>query len=82
MQGIINWQKLIDVSGDDYTDEQGFFFRCTGAGNIKYTLKENADAEAVTGAFDATPDFKSPMYAKKIFANGTTATGIYVGKSL
>lgn len=82
MLGIINWQKLISLTSTDYVDEQGFFFRCTGAGNIKYTLVNNADAEAVTEAFDASNKFDAPLFAKKIFKSGTTATGIYVGKSL
>lgn len=82
MQGIITWQKLIDVSTADHEDAQGFFFRCTGAGNIKYTLFENADTEAVTGAFDASPKFADPLFAKKIFSADTTATGIYIGKSM
>lgn len=80
MEGIIRWQQSIDVSADDKTDEQGFFFRCTTAGNIKYCAIGNADADAITEAFDASTKFEE-IFTRKIFASGTTATGIIIGKS-
>ncbi len=81
MEGIIRWQQAVDVSAVDHTDEQGFFFRCTTAGNIKYCALNNADAEAVTDTFEASPKFDNVLFARKIFASGTTATGIVIGKS-
>lgn len=82
MQGIINFQQSIDVSSLDYEDNQGFFFRCTTAGNIKYVAMNNADAQALTEAFDASVKFDNPILARKIFSSGTTASGIIIGKSL
>lgn len=83
MEGIIRHQSLIDLTTVDYVDEHGFFFRCQGAGNIKYCAVANKlDTEAVTDTFDASPKFDNVLLARKIFRTGTTATGIYVGKSI
>jgi hypothetical protein len=75
-------EKSIDVSSNNYTDESGFFFHATGAGNIKYCALNDADANAVTKAFAASETFNNPIKARKIFASGTTATGLYVGKAI
>jgi len=78
---IVN-DKAISLASIDYTDESGFFFHCTGDGNIKYCAMDNTDAEAVTKAFTASETFNNPIFARKIFKIGTTATGIYVGKAI
>lgn len=86
MQGIITWEKAIDVSAVDYTDPdafpQGFYFRCGVAGNVKYVPLGNTDAQALTQAFDASTTYNNPILVKKIFAVGTTATDIVIGKAL
>lgn len=79
MNGIIIWQKTLTLA-DDYVDEQGFFFRASVAGNIKYCAKDNADAEALTEAFDASVKFDNPVFCRKVFKTGTTAT-VVIGKS-
>lgn len=81
-QGNIISQKLINVSLVDYVDENGFFFRCQGAGNIKHCALNDADNLAVIDAFDASPKFDNPEVCRKIFHTGTTATLIYIGQGV
>ena len=33
-------ERLVDVSAENFTDENGFFIRCGGAGNISYVPME------------------------------------------
>lgn len=75
-------QKSIDVSAADYTDESGFFFHTTAGGNVKYCCIGDADAAAVTKTYTAQETFVLPDKVRKIFASGTTATGLYVGKAI
>lgn len=86
MQGIITWEKAIDVSAVDYVDPdaapRGFYFRCGGAGDVKYIPLNNQDSESLTQAFDASKTYNNPILVRKIFAVGTTATNIVVGKIL
>ncbi len=82
MQGIITREVLISLASVDYEDEQGFFFRCTGDGNINYVPKDNADSENIIGEFTADPTFNNKQFCRKILKASTTATGIYVGKTL
>jgi hypothetical protein len=77
--GNIISQKLIDVSVQDFEDNNGFFFRCQTAGNIKHCALNDADDLAVIDAFDASPKFDNPEICRKIFKTGTTAELIYVG---
>lgn len=77
--GNIISQKLIDVSSVDFTDENGFFFRCQTAGNIKHCALNDTDNLAVIDTFDASPKFDNPEVCRKIFKTGTTAALIYVG---
>jgi len=76
--GNITREVLIDVSLQDFTDNNGFFIR-SGAGNIKYCPLGNNDAEAITKTVDASAIFNDPVICRKVFSSGTTATGIYVG---
>ena len=69
----------IDLSNQDYSDPSGFFFRATGAGNIRYIPLNNDDGAVVTKAVDASTIFVDPEIARKIFKTGTTATGLFVG---
>jgi hypothetical protein len=80
MIGIIESEKLISLESADYEDSQGFFFRCTGAGNINYLPIGNS--ESIVGAFTADPTFNNKQLCRKILKDSTTATGIYVGKSM
>jgi hypothetical protein len=69
----------VDVSAEDFVDENGFFIR-SGAGNIKYCPYHNkSDAEAITKTVEAQVYFNDPEICRKIFSVGTTATDIYVG---
>jgi hypothetical protein len=63
----------------DYINEQGFFFHTTGGGIIKYVPIGNADDEIITITFEASDHHNVPDLTKRIIADGTTATGIYVG---
>ena len=72
-------ETLLDVSAADYEDGSGFFFHATGAGDIKYLALN--DTEAVTKTFEASALYNNPVLAKKIYSSGTTATGIYAGKT-
>jgi|GEM_PF-1604930 len=69
----------IDLSNQDYTEENGFFFRVTGDGNIRYCPIGNEDGAAITKAVTASTIFVDPEICRKIFKTGTTATGIFVG---
>lgn len=72
-------KELIDVSENDYTNENGFYFHTTGGGDVEYCLLNDADADAVTITFSAQETFVMPELCRKIFSSGTTATGIYIG---
>jgi len=76
---MITHVASINVSVADYTNENGFFFHATGAGNVKFCALNDADAAAVTITFSAQETFQVPILCRKIFASGTTATGIYIG---
>jgi hypothetical protein len=83
MTGIIVREELISLASVDFTAESGsagFYFRCTGAGNINYVPIGNADSESIIGAFDASAIFNNPVLCRKILKTSTTATGIYIGK--
>lgn len=73
--------KSIDalLAVGDYEGDGAFFFRATGAGNIKYLPANNPDDEPITKAVEASSIFNDPEYCRKIFKIGTTATGIHVG---
>jgi len=71
--------KAVDLSTEDFEPGGGFFFRATVGGTIKYCPKNNTDAEAITKTIEASATFNDPEYCRKIFKEGTTATGIYAG---
>lgn len=77
----IIWEQAVDVSEDDYTDAGGFFVRAETAGNLKYLpVGMTDDASAITKAIDASVYFIDPVQIGKIYASGTTAENIYIGK--
>ena len=80
----ITFEKCIATGalGADYTDAQGFFFRATTAGNIKFEPVDNPDGDFLTIAVEAKNNFEDCRIAKKIYASGTTAQGIYIGKGI
>jgi hypothetical protein len=80
----ITFEKLIAATtlSTDYTDKQGFFFRATTGGNIKYDPVANDDGDYITKAVEGNALFTDPVRAKKIYATGTTAQGIYIGKGV
>jgi hypothetical protein len=71
-----------DTLVDDYVDKQGFFFRATTGGTIKYDPVSNDDGDYVTKTIDSSEYFNDCVMAKKIYASGTTAAGIYIGKGI
>jgi hypothetical protein len=81
-QSNITVERTISLASTDFFDKQGFFFRATGAGNIKYDPLDNDDGDFVTKAVDASQYFNDCVMAKKIYKVGTTATGIYIGKGI
>ena len=83
----ITFEKLITTDSPatlsaDYVDKQGFFFRAVTAGNIKYDPLQNDDGDYVIKAIEAKNNFEDPVRAKKIYASGTTAANIYIGKGV
>ena len=74
----VHREVLIDLSSVDFEDINGFYIR-SGAGNIKYCAVGNEDSEAVTKTVAAQVYFVDPVLCRKVFAIGTTATGIYAG---
>jgi hypothetical protein len=83
----ITFERLITTGSPstlavDYVDKQGFFFRAAGAGNIKYDPVGNDDGASITKTVTASATFNDPVIAKKIYAVGTTATLIYIGKGI
>lgn len=80
---VITHQLLIDVSKEDYVNENGFYFHCKTAGDVKYCAYDDKDDEqAQTKTYEAQPTFKDaePVFCRKIFSSGTTASGIIVGR--
>ena len=69
----------VDVSVNDFTDENGFFIRCDTDGDIRYCPIGNLDSEAITKAISASATFNDPEICRKIFAAGTDASEIYIG---
>lgn len=83
MESVFNIvsEKLIDVSTTNYESTEGFFFHTTVGGAIKYVPVGNKDSGdgIITKTFVASDTYNIPIEVKKIYADGTTATGIYVG---
>ncbi len=73
----------VDLSGGDFTDENGFFLRAGTSGLIKYCPMGNSDSEYIIKQFDASSIFIDPELCRKVFAfvtsPGTTAADIYAG---
>lgn len=83
MESVFNIisEKLIDVSSVDYESNEGFFFHTIDGGAIKYVPVGNIDSGTgiITKTFLPSDTFNIPIEVKKIYADGTTATNIYVG---
>ena len=78
-QGNITRVVAVSLASVDYEDDNGFFMRAGGAGNIKYCPIGNTDAEAITKAVVASAIFEDPEVVRKIFKADTTATLIFAG---
>ena len=66
--GNILYVKLIDVSINDFTDENGFFLRSGTDAIVKYCpLNNKTDAEAITKTITASPYFIDPVICRKVF---------------
>ena len=77
----IIYEKLIDLSTGDFTDENGFFVRADSDGIIKYCpLNCKTDAESITKTVTGTPYFIDPVICRKVFRLVTTPdTALYAG---
>jgi len=78
-KGNIVEEALIDVSAENYTNEDGFFIRSNVGGVIKYIPINNLDTEVITKTIDASAIFNDPVVCRKVISAGTVATEIYVG---
>jgi len=64
----IIYEKLIDLSTGDFTDENGFFLRSGTDAIVKYCpLNNKTDAEAITKTITASPYFVDPVLMRKVF---------------
>lgn len=71
--GNITYEKKIDLSTGDFTDENGFFVRSAVDAVIKYCPVGNkTDAEAITKTITASPYFIDPVRVRKVFRLVTT----------
>jgi hypothetical protein len=77
--GNVHRSKPVNVSLLDFEDINGFFIRSNGAGVIKYCPLGNGVDEYIEKTVEAQVYFVDPEVCWKIFASGTTATGVYVG---
>ncbi len=70
-------KKSVTITPNNATDlpERVTKIYVTGAGNIKFALVKNLDAEALTLAVTAGQILEIGMI-RKVFATGTTATGL------
>ena len=77
----IIYEKLIDLSTGDFTDENGFFVRAGSDGIIKYCpLNCKTDAESITKTVTGTPYFIDPVICRKVFRLVTSPdTALYAG---
>lgn len=83
-QGNIIYEKLIAATtlSANYEDEQGFFVRATTGGTLKYEPVGNDAGDYIEKTIDSGAYFTDPVVMKKIYASGTTAQGIYIGKGV
>ena len=64
----IVYEKAIDLSIGDFTDENGFFVRSGDDAIIKYSPMNCAtDAESITKTITASPYFVDPVLMRKVF---------------
>lgn len=63
----------------NFVDENGFFIRSGAGGVIKYCPVNNEDTEVITKTLDASAVFNDPEVCRKIVADGTVATEIFIG---
>jgi hypothetical protein len=71
--GNILYEKPIDLSSGDFTDDHGFFLRSNVDAVVKYCPMNNkTDAEAITKTIDGSPYFVDPVLMRKVFRLTTT----------
>lgn len=71
--GVCNGTDSCTPSNDNNLPHCGYF-SVTGSGNVKFDPIEGGAGQTRAFAADATSRFR----VKKIYADGTTATGIYI----
>jgi hypothetical protein len=81
--GLMNivYEKAIDLSSGDFTDENGFFLRSNVDAVVKYCPMNNkTDAEAITKTIEASAYFVDPVIMRKVFRLTTTPDAeFYIG---
>ena len=77
----IIYEKPIDLSSGDFTDEDGFFLRSAEDTTVTYCpLNNKTDAEAITKTISASPYFIDPVIMRKVFAIGSPVSeDLYAG---
>jgi hypothetical protein len=73
--GLMNivYEKAIDLSSGDFTDENGFFLRSNVDAIVKYCPKNNlSDGESITKTIEASAYFIDPVLMRKVFRLTTT----------
>lgn len=79
--GNIVYEKALDLSTGDFTDENGFFLRSAVDAVVKYCpLNNKTDAEAITKTITASAIFEDPVIMRKVFRLVTTPDAqFYIG---
>jgi hypothetical protein len=77
----ILYEKAIDLSSGDFTDENGFFLRSATDAVVKYCPMNNkSDAEYIIKTITASPYFIDPVLMRKVFRLVTSPDGdFYAG---
>ena len=80
---IIVRELAVDVSSLDHEDANGFFVRANTGGILIYVPLLNTDEEdPITKTITASTIFNDPTLIRKIISDGTTASGIHIGKGI
>lgn len=73
--GNILREKTITY-GEDFSDDNGFFFRSVDGGYVRYVPIGNRDSEYIDQDFDAQQSFVVPVVCRKILAYPLTSPSV------
>ena len=85
VMGNIQRVKSVDLSEEDFEDNNFFFIRAGTTGYLRYCPANNADDEYIEKEFAASNIFIDPEQCRKIFSSleeggqREMATDVYVG---